>query len=269
MCGLSLAELHTITGADDPALAQRTIMHLIAERGDSLDVDSLLRLERIWPVLEAAVIATGRLPLAQQTVERTWRSLGGDVSLTASELINARRYLQLLDELEAQSVSFDLSALQRKMTKLYAAPVIHPGAVDLLTIHKAKGLEWDVIIVPALERIAGSNRSRLLNWVELDPTPNPGADKAAHILLAPIQTKGEASTELNTWIASIHKRPRSRRAQAPLLRRLHPRPRRAPPLRRARSLFKGRTQPQIRQPPSIRMAGRPAALRGRTSRRPG
>lgn len=200
-CGLSLAELHTITGADNPAFAERTIMQLLADRGDLLEGDSLQRLERIWPVLEAAVAAVGRMPLAQ-TVERTWRSFGGDAYLNESELINSRRYLQLLDELEAEPSFFDVSVLKRKLTKLFATPIVHAGAVDLLTMHKAKGLEWDMVIVPALGRVAGRNRSRLLTWVELDAFSQQ--EEAASILLAPIVGKGEPSAELNKWIASIH-----------------------------------------------------------------
>jgi ATP-dependent exoDNAse (exonuclease V) beta subunit len=204
-CGFSLAELHAITGADDPAFARRTIMDLLDERGDLLEGQSLVRLERIWPVLEAAVDAVGRLPLAQ-TVERTWRSLGGDRYLTESELANVRRYLQLLEELEAQSRTLDLAALKRSLTKLFAAPIIDPWAVDFMTIHKAKGLEWDVVIVPALERSGANSRSRLLTWVELDSSANDtgNRDEPAHVLLAPIVGKGEASTELHGWINSIH-----------------------------------------------------------------
>ena len=37
-----------------------------------------------------------------------------------------------------------------------------------MTIHGAKGLEWDVVIVPGLEKKAQANRERLLNWSEID-----------------------------------------------------------------------------------------------------
>ena len=201
-CGLSLSDLHIITGVDDAALSRHTVMQLLKDRGELLDPVTILRLERIWPVLEAALAAVGRLPLSQ-TVERTWRSLGGDTYLSTSELTNSRRYFQLLDELTTQTVTVDLAALQRKLTKLYAAPLLHSGAVDLLTMHKAKGLEWDVVIVPGLERPAGLDRNPLLAWTELDSFSAASEDEAAHIMLAPLQGKGEDSTELHNWMKSI------------------------------------------------------------------
>ena len=203
-CGLSLAELHTITGADDPTLARQTIMQLLAGRGDLLAPAACRRLERVWPILTAAITAAGRLPFAQ-TVERTWRSLGGDAFLAPSELTNSQRYLHLLDELEVRTGAPDLALLERRMKKLYAAPDIHPTAVDLLTMHKAKGLEWDVVLLPALERKSGRTHTQLLTWAELDTTSRSGEHTAAGIVLAPIAGKGEPSTELNTWIASIHR----------------------------------------------------------------
>ncbi len=202
-CGLSLADLHTLTGSDDSAFSQVTIQSLIDSRGDLLTEDAIQRLERIWPALAAAVEARARLSVSQ-LVERTWRSLGGDCYLDAAEFANATRYLQLLnqieDGIEEAPGAFDLSLLERRLDKLYAAPALAAGAVDVLTIHKAKGLEWDVVIVPALERRAPSSRGRLLNWIEID-SPD---EQSAHMLLAPIAGKGEPSQELTNWIRSIH-----------------------------------------------------------------
>jgi ATP-dependent exoDNAse (exonuclease V) beta subunit len=198
-CGFSLAELHLLAGGDDRAFAQRSLQQVIAERGDLLGPESCQRLERLWPILEAASAMQGRAPMSQ-IVERTWRALGGDAYCDAPEIANARRYLELLIEIEEEAGVLDIEILGRRLDRLFAAPIAHPNAVDLMTIHGAKGLEWDVVTVPALERLGGSNRNRLLTWLELDSAD----EDSAHFLLAPIAGRGEESRELNKWIASVH-----------------------------------------------------------------
>ena len=198
-CGLELAELHLLAGADDPEWAERSIQDVIVERGDLLGEESCERLQRIWPVLNAAVEQRARLTLSQW-VERTWRSLGGDAYLQPEEMLNARRYLQLLDEIEEGVGPVDLKVLRRRMGRLFAEPRATEGAVDLLTIHGAKGLEWDVVIVPSLEKKAKVTGSRLLTWSEIESDD----EEAAAVVLAPIAGKGENSRELNDWLKNIH-----------------------------------------------------------------
>ena len=198
-CGLGLAELHLLAGADDPVWAERSIEDVIDERGHLVSEESCERLQRLWPVLRAAAGQRSRLTAAQW-VERTWRSLGGDAYLATEELANARRYLQLLDEIEEQSGALDLKLLKRRLGKLYAGPVASSDAVDLMTIHGAKGLEWDVVMVPALQKTAKVTGNRLLTWSEVES----GDEAVAHVVLAPITGKGEGSRELNDWLKSIH-----------------------------------------------------------------
>jgi ATP-dependent helicase/nuclease subunit A len=199
-CGLESSELHQLAGADDDTWAERSIEDVLAERGHLLSDESCERLTRIWPVLQAASEHCGRLTTAQW-IERTWRSLGGDVYLTQKEMTNARRYLQLLDEIEEQAGTIDLNLLKTRLDKLYAEAAVDPGAVDLMTIHGAKGLEWDVVIVPGLEKRARVSSGRLLTWNEIDS----GDGDAAHVILAPIIGKGEESRELNDWLNHIEK----------------------------------------------------------------
>jgi ATP-dependent helicase/nuclease subunit A len=232
-CGFGLPELHQLTGADDPAFAERTIPDLLSERGHLLDDSACRRLERLWPILQAATAMDARIPTAQR-VERTWRSLGGDTYLTLTERTNARRYLQLLDELEQQTGAIDITLLGQRLDDLYAAPSTEPNPVDLLTIHKSKGLEWDLVLVPALDRIGKIDSARLLSWIELGTADSEPEDddaafeefadealfdeldeesleeeanqhQAARILLAPIRSRGEASRALNTWIDGIRR----------------------------------------------------------------
>lgn len=199
-CGLKSSELHLLAGADDDTWAERSVSDALTERGHLLSDESCERLTRIWPVLQAASEQRGRLTTAQW-IERTWRSLGGDAYLTPEEMTNARRYLQLLDEIEEQSGALDLSLLKTRLDKLYAEAAVNPEAVDLMTIHGAKGLEWDVVIVPGLEKRTRVSGGRLLTWNEIDS----GEADAAPVILAPIIGKGEESRELNNWLNNIEK----------------------------------------------------------------
>ena len=64
---------------------------------------------------------SGRTSLATH-VERTWRSLGGDVALSADRRNNVQRYLQVLREVETEADRVDLGVLKRRLNKLYAEP---------------------------------------------------------------------------------------------------------------------------------------------------
>ena len=111
-CGLSLADLHTLTGSDDPAIKRHSILRLIADRGHLLPDESRQRLARVRTVLQAAAAQRSRLTTAQ-LVERAWRSLGGDAWLNSTELTNARRFFQLLDSLEAAGAGIDPDSPRR------------------------------------------------------------------------------------------------------------------------------------------------------------
>ena len=72
-------------------------------------------------------------------------------------------------------------------------------AVELMTVHGAKGLEWDFVVVPALDRRPPVARGRLLEWEEMSFAEEDGA----RLMLAPIQSKGEESTALNRWLRGL------------------------------------------------------------------
>jgi ATP-dependent helicase/nuclease subunit A len=126
--------------------------------------------------------------------------------LSDAELENTQRYLELLDEIEAEAGSVDLRMLKDRLAKLYAAAQAVPGAVDLLTIHGAKGLEWDAVMMPGMERQAAGTRARLLTWDEIGlDSGDEGDSEAASVVLAPIVGKGEDSQELNDWLRGIYR----------------------------------------------------------------
>jgi ATP-dependent helicase/nuclease subunit A len=196
-CGLGLADLLALTSEGADADRQATVRELVAMRREHVSAAGQRLLDRAWPVLEAAVEARGATGLTTQ-VERTWRSLGGDLGLSPEACRNAERFFRLVGEVERlEPGRIDLRVLEAKLADLYAEPAtLNPAAprVELMTIHRAKGLEWDVVLVPGLDRKPQGDRGELLNWIETD---NDG------VILAPISGRGEPSSELNDWLRGI------------------------------------------------------------------
>jgi ATP-dependent helicase/nuclease subunit A len=205
-CGLTLTDLHLLASAEsaptDPKRRHQTILELLTERGDLLSEDALARLQPFYSVITAALAQRSTLPLAQ-LIQRTWRAFGAPAFTKPDELTNIQRYLQLLDELESEPNPVTITRLASKLKRLYAAPSTAVDAVDLMTIHNAKGLEWDVVLIPELESGSAKNQSRLLNWLEIETGSESDPD-IAHGIIAPVSPKGAESQALNKWISSIH-----------------------------------------------------------------
>ncbi len=194
VCGLTLPDLLALTGDGSEANPHDTLLHLIATRADRVSLDGQQRLARTWSVLGQAQSDLGRTAFSVH-VERTWRTLGGDASLHSHEKNNARRFLNLLHECERGPETLSLSLLNRRLRTLYAEPSAPDAAVELMTIHKAKGLEWDLVLIPALHRGSGRGDAQILKWLEFDsPEAQP------EFLLAPIQSKGEDPSRLASWL---------------------------------------------------------------------
>jgi ATP-dependent exoDNAse (exonuclease V) beta subunit len=204
-CGLGLADLLSLTGEGEEADPGATAAHLVRERRGLVSAVGQRLLDRAWPVLETAVATLGRTSLSTH-VERTWRSLGGDVALPVERRKNVQRYLNVLREVEREGDRVDLTVLKGRLNRLYAEPAsgaIEDGKlpVELLSIHKAKGLEWDLVLVPGLERGGGQSRNVLLNWLEFDGASD--GNLPASVVLAPIQQKGTEKDKLSSWLTGI------------------------------------------------------------------
>src|SRR5450759_248568 len=116
----------------------------------ALSAGARLRLARIRPVLAAALAERERSSL-RDAVEGAWLALGGPAcAASATELEDAEAYLDHLDSREEAGAIADFEAFEQSLDKLYALPDLAAGddAVQIMTMHKAKGLEFDHVIVP-------------------------------------------------------------------------------------------------------------------------
>src|SRR5207302_1811284 len=93
----------------------------------------------------------------------------------------------------------DLAALEDKIDRrLYAQPDVQApkDAVEIMTIHRAKGLEFDTVIVPGLDRLPRSGPKPLLVWKSLLPSG---------LLLAPIDETGAGEDPTYKYVRELDK----------------------------------------------------------------
>lgn len=199
-CGLTLADLTAVAG-DDARAALWTLMH-DDTRVQTLSADGARRLRRLRAALAPFMDARRREPAARW-IEGAWLALGGPACVTdAASLDDAQAYLRLLETLEASGDVADFGALDTQIAKLFAAPDAQADAhLQLMTLHKAKGLEFDVVIVPGLGHVPRRNELQLLAWQE-----RPRAHGATELLLAPIREASEAADPIYQYLEALEKR---------------------------------------------------------------
>jgi ATP-dependent exoDNAse (exonuclease V) beta subunit len=198
-CGLTLADLHALVGNDQRSTVTELLLQ--PERVLTLSQDGQVRVARLMRALQPLLASSARGSLRQQ-VESAWLALAGPAcSEDASDLADAAVYLDFLEAAELRGEAEDLDALGERLAKLYAQPEPEPGArsarsaaaptrVQIMTIHKAKGLEFDTVIVPGLARGSAQDRVPLLQWLHR-PAAQPQQD--SELLLAPIDGSGSAA----------------------------------------------------------------------------
>ncbi len=177
-CGLTLSDLHILTEADKGATMPSLLRD--GDRLKQLSDDGQQRIARIWPILEKGISRRGRFPL-RNLLESCWLSLGGAACYGKEGGEDAALVFELIENLQRGGEMPTHDILEDGLSKLFAVPDTKAdGRLQVMTIHKAKGLEFDHVILPGLGRGTAANESPLLRWLE---HPQAG------LLLAPIAAK--------------------------------------------------------------------------------
>jgi ATP-dependent exoDNAse (exonuclease V) beta subunit len=188
-CGLTLADLAALAEGEP----DRTILELMSSpaRVAALSASGRGRLVRVQEVLLEAVESVGRLPL-RELVERAWLALGGPAALPEkNRREDVAALLDLVESLEEGGVIRDFSLLNERLEITFARPSVAESNVDVMTIHEAKGLEFDIVLIPGTAKAARTSEQELLVWTEetaedgttllrIAAQPRKGATSAAY-----------------------------------------------------------------------------------------
>ena len=184
-CGLTLPDLFALAANGD-ALAMRCTSLAAVDAVEGISADGRSRLRRFTDAILPALERRARVPLPG-LIRDTWLALGGPACMAdTTDLAAADNYFALLAAHAKSGDVPDWHAFSDALAALYVEPDAHVDArVQIMTLHRAKGLEFDVVVLPGLARRARGTEEQLLQWRE----------REWGLLLAPLKARTPGAGE--------------------------------------------------------------------------
>ena len=176
--GLSWADLHALVHSD----AQGTVIELLDDRDRlaSVSAEGRAAIARARPLLDS-LLAPRRAESLRQRVEQCWIGLGGPGALTTeTEVENVYRLLDLVEAHETGGTLPDVAALESMLDDQKVSSGTRTR-VQVMTMHKSKGLEFDHVLLFGLGRKPGGGNPGVLSWFDI-----PAGDGEERKVISPI-----------------------------------------------------------------------------------
>jgi ATP-dependent helicase/nuclease subunit A len=194
-CGLVLGDLFAVAAAA-AAHPSGTIAALMAapEAVAGMTEDGAVRLAACARVLHPALSARGRASLAAR-VRGAWLALGGPALLDeAIDVEAAERFLGLLAASEIAGDVPDWTAFVAALEALYVTPADETASrVQVMTLHRAKGLEFDTVVMPGLARTTAGGDPEILQL----------RIRERGVIVAPSRTRGGEADPVYAYLALL------------------------------------------------------------------
>ncbi len=113
-------------------------------------------IKKWWEIIKKAKMRLGHNPLSK-ILKDAWLEIEGAYKLAsllgAKAVENTLRYLEILEESEQFIPEETLEKAKQVISKAYMpnAPEAYKSRIELMTVHKAKGLEFDYVFCPYLD----------------------------------------------------------------------------------------------------------------------
>ncbi len=194
--GLDWTDIHALVQYDDSS----TVPELLAEpeRLAQLSDDGRSALQRALPTLEQ-LTRPRRFESLRDVVEEAWLRLGGPLIPDSPDAIdNVYRLLDVIGRLEQAGTLDDVAELEAELDQERVSS-LRPGQVAIMTMHKAKGLQFDHVVLYGLGRRPRSSSSEVLSWLELPPDEGRNRN-----VLSPIGPRAVTDKDpIHSYIANI------------------------------------------------------------------
>jgi ATP-dependent exoDNAse (exonuclease V) beta subunit len=176
-CGLGLRDILLISNSNSNksysgGILLEQLTHILeSPAAQGLSDYGSKALARIVPILSGAWSNRRRHNL-RALVESTWYALGGPATLSDElERSDVRRFFDLLESYQESASIKDWKQFELAADKLFASPSYandvaeySSNKIQIMTIHKSKGLEFDHVFLPGLANQSVSDKKSLMQW---------------------------------------------------------------------------------------------------------
>jgi ATP-dependent exoDNAse (exonuclease V) beta subunit len=168
--------------------SSQTVLEMMrdSELLQGLTLDGRQRVARVEQVMTHGVARRGCCGL-RELIEEAWQGLSGPDCYSDDACRDVERALQLLEKLDYGGDLRSFEQFEDELGSLFAAgDQLADGRVQVMTIHKSKGLEFDHVILPGLGRRPRAEQKSLLRWQE---------HSEVGLLLAPIAARASGDND--------------------------------------------------------------------------
>lgn len=176
--GLDWCDLHALARGDREATVWELLQ--VPERLDALSATGRAAVLAAMPVLQRLVAARPSQTL-RALVEECWMALGGAAMLADAYAVdNVYRYLDVLDRHERHGTLDDVATLEALLDEERVSSNAS-ARLQIMTMHKAKGLEFEHVLLYGLGRAPRSADTSVLAWFDI-----PDEHGAQHKIISPV-----------------------------------------------------------------------------------
>lgn len=187
--GLPLADILSIAESKVPCFQLMSIV-------DQLSAEAQPRVRFLDQVMQQAFAIRHQISLVEWVIH-TAKQLYATSIWEPSQHADLEQFWQTLEKHTQYSDYLDREAFEKDFASLYSQSS-QTSAIQIMTIHKSKGLEFDCVIIPGVGNKSSINDTPLLRWLTL-----PDEHDQPYILISPLTGNDEEASPLYRYLGDI------------------------------------------------------------------
>jgi len=192
-CGLSLKDLHRLCSLNHKSPVWDLLND--PERFKQLSEEGQQQVSRLIQTLKPALDSFPAINF-RNLLEGCWIKLGGPACIDTYTQKDIQVFFDKVTEVLDSGEFGNLHNFEGILENLFANPSTGEGhSVQIMTIHKAKGLEFDFVLLPGLGKKQKADEKKLINWITYGD----------NLLFAPIPYVGEKDSEIYEFLKRLEK----------------------------------------------------------------